>query len=116
MLPEFFIECIGEFILFVSRFRPQFWLASSRQMDELVTLLTRLLDRPALLKNPYIRSKFVDFLFGWTVTDQLGRLPLEHLFDMFPVLVEHLPRKMMRFYIGICSDVLFDWVAESWMV
>ncbi|PJF16742.1 hypothetical protein PSACC_03438 [Paramicrosporidium saccamoebae] len=95
MLPEFLVESVGEFSLFISRFHPQFWL--DKQLDILLKFMVTLLDRPTYVKNPYLRSKFVDFLYGFTDPR------LEHYFDLYPMVVDQLAGKLMRFYIEVES-------------
>lgn len=96
MLPEFLVECIGEYSLFISRLYPQFWLGN-RPLDLLMQFMTLILDRPLYVKNPYLRAKFVDYFFIFTDPR------LEHFFDMYPLVVEHLSSKLMRFYIEVES-------------
>lgn len=92
MLPEFIIECVGEYLLFVSRFKPEVWLKNSPEIA--LTLMSRLLDQPGLIKNPYTRAKFVDFMFGLAVP------PLAHHFET-PALIPDLVTKLMRFYVEV---------------
>lgn len=94
MLPEFFVECVGEYALFISRFAPQFW-SNNRPIELLVTFIITFLDRPAYVKNPYIRAKFIDVLFTFADPE------LEHIFDVYEILVQQMAPKMMRFYVGI---------------
>lgn len=99
MLPEFLIEAVGEYVLFISRFKPEFWLTSPLctrgGLDGLLAFMLQLLDRADLVKNPYIRAKFVDFLFS--LTDPA----LEHLLDAAPATALHLAPKLMRFYVEV---------------
>lgn len=95
MLPEFLVESVGEYCLFISRFKPDFWLKHGRPLELLFQLMMSLLDRADLVRNPYLRAKFVDILFGFTDPH------LEHLLDVHPVLVEQLAAKMMRFYVEV---------------
>lgn len=92
MLPEFIIECVGEYLLFVSRFKPEVWLKHSPEVA--LTLMSRLLDQSKLIKNPYTRAKFVDFMFGLAVP------PLAHHFEV-PALIPELVTKLMRFYVEV---------------
>lgn len=94
MLPEFLVECIGEYLLFISRFKPEFWL--HKTLDPIMQFMASLLDRSDLIKNPYIRAKFVDFFFSLTVP------PLEHHFDS-PALLPLLTPAMMRFHVEVES-------------
>lgn len=95
MLPESLVESLGEYCLFVSRFQPDVWLRTPRPLEPLFRLMVALLDQPSLLRNPYLRAKFVDILLGFTDPH------LEHLLAADPVLITHLAPKLMRFYIEV---------------
>jgi ubiquitin conjugation factor E4 B len=95
MLPEFFVECVGEYSLFISRFNPQFWV--NRPIEGLLNFMLMLLDRGDLVKNPYLRAKFVDFLYGFTDPH------LETVFDLYPMVVQSIAFKLMKFYIEVES-------------
>jgi ubiquitin conjugation factor E4 B len=93
-LPEYLVECAAEWAVFVGRTLPQFWLRNGRQLDALLAFVVAFLDRPDGVKNPYLRSKWVELLHGWAASEAASRL-----FAQYPVLVHHLPGKLMRFYV-----------------
>ncbi len=92
-IPEYFIECTSEFVLFVTRTIPRFW--TNRPIDSLVHFMVAFLDRPDYMKNPYIRSKFIEIMHGWTSREYA------HLFLSYSTMVDQLWKKLMRFYIEV---------------
>ncbi len=73
LLPDFLVDAIGEYALFLSRMVPDFLRRPSPsaggvapRIAALLPLIVHLLDRPDLIKNPYVRSKFCDILIAFT--------------------------------------------------
>ncbi|CAG8448174.1 2139_t:CDS:10, partial [Ambispora gerdemannii] len=58
MLPEYFIEDITEFFLFISRWDPMVIVQNSR--DELLTFVITFLRSSSYIKNPYLKAKLVE--------------------------------------------------------
>lgn len=94
-LPEYFVECVTDTVLFVSRAVPHFWVAGGRQLGDLAAFMVTFLDRSEHIRSPYIRSKFIEIMHGWTAKQA------EHIFDLHPVMVTGLAGKMMRLYIEV---------------
>lgn len=94
-LPEHVLETVSEVVLFISRSHPHFW-TPARPVEPLVQFLMAFLDRPEYIKNPYIRSKFIDIMHDWTRSPSS-----EQIFDLFPMMVNGLAGKLMRFYIEV---------------
>lgn len=100
-LPEWVVEDLTEFCLFVCRVIPhQLRLAI---FEDIFTLAALLLDQPAFIKNPYNRSKFVEILHFITpeLREQLGgqSIPdLSYLLNTHPALLKFLVPSMLSFY------------------
>jgi hypothetical protein len=60
----------------------------------------KILNRSDLVKNPYLRSKFIDFFFSLTDPH------LEHHFDLYSILEEQMAVNLMNFYIGTHLHIL----------
>ncbi|GAA98825.1 uncharacterized protein L969DRAFT_95506 [Mixia osmundae IAM 14324] len=60
MLPEYLVDDVTEFFTYVSRYRPD--VMSQLRLDDLVTFIIVVLSTP-YVKNPFLKSKFVEILF-----------------------------------------------------
>ncbi|KAK9457598.1 ubiquitin elongating factor core-domain-containing protein [Dipodascopsis uninucleata] len=99
-LPEYFVENLTAFLIYMSRNIPQI-LFGSQHLEFVVFALT-FLRMSSYIKNPYLKAKIVEVLFYGTVKqpmkrygfigDTLNSLPLSH---------EHLFHTLMQFYIEI---------------
>ncbi|CAG8708529.1 9385_t:CDS:10, partial [Acaulospora morrowiae] len=98
MLPEYIIEDIAEFFLFISRYVPKVALTSSR--DELVIFIITFLNSSTYIKNPYLKAKLVEILFHYTLYGEneggIGAILLTH-----PISLNHLMPSLMQFYVEV---------------
>lgn len=70
ILPEFVIEDIVEFFLFVLRHSPE--TVGSSTLDELVTFTVVFLVTPGYIKNPHLKAKLVEVCFRSSCRWSLG--------------------------------------------
>ena len=69
-LPEFFLESVWEYLLFMSRVDGNLNTSHSSEQDEILELAAELLPASDLIKNPYIRAKQVEIFFALVVADE----------------------------------------------
>jgi ubiquitin conjugation factor E4 B len=100
-VPEFFLENVWEYLLFMSRVDGDFSTASSSEQDEILELAAELLPASELIKNPYIRAKQVEIFFALVVNDEERRT------SVFSSLDRRVHRlligNMMKFYVQVES-------------
>ncbi|KAF9951757.1 hypothetical protein BGZ72_006781 [Mortierella alpina] len=65
ILPEYIVEDIVEFFLFVLRHSPE--TIGSSTLDELITFTMVFLITPGYIKNPHLKAKLVEILFYMTL-------------------------------------------------
>jgi ubiquitin conjugation factor E4 B len=100
-VPEFFLENVWEYLLFMSRVDGDLNTASSSEQDEILELAAELLPASELIKNPYIRAKQVEIFFALVVNDEERRA------SVFSSLDRRVHRlligNMMKFYVQVES-------------
>lgn len=104
-LPEWILEDIVEFYLFVSRYRPIIF--ENQMRDEFLTFSLALLKSPSYVKNPHLKSKLVEILFYFTLP--LYRTPsgeptgprLSLVFSTHPIAKEFLVSAVMKYYVDV---------------
>ena len=101
-LPEWILEDICEFYLFVYHNNAKFFERESP--DAFITFSMCILNNPGYIKNPYLKSKLVQFLFYLTLPlyrtqngDPMGRL--EHHLLTNPNARKLLIPTIIRFYV-----------------
>ncbi|KAF9425201.1 hypothetical protein BGZ94_007753 [Podila epigama] len=101
VLPEYIIEDIVEFFLFVLRHSPETIASSS--LDELLTFIMVFLVTPGYIKNPHLKAKLVEILFfislpyrGERNNDTLGIKLNTH-----PLTLQCLIPAIMSFYVEV---------------
>ncbi|CAI2184476.1 10404_t:CDS:10 [Funneliformis geosporum] len=97
MLPEFIIEDVTEFFLFISRYNPRVILSGSR--DELIIFIITFLKSSSYIKNPYLKAKFVEILFYYTSRNE-NEGGMGVILNSHPISLEHLMSSLMTFYVG----------------
>ncbi|KAI8999813.1 ubiquitin elongating factor core-domain-containing protein [Gaertneriomyces semiglobifer] len=103
-LPEWIIEDICEFFLFIGRFDLPFFENNPR--DEFLTFSSTLLGNPQYVKNPHLKSHLVEILYTFTWPlwrTQSGELMgrLDDVFSTHPLARAHLVSNLMRFYVDV---------------
>jgi ubiquitin conjugation factor E4 B len=121
IIPEWILDDICEFYLYVLRYwnsfynerrnsnvrdrvRPMYFEQISR--DEITTFAMIFLQNSNYIKNPYLKSKFVEILFHFTHSlyqDASGRTfgKLDDVFVTHPLARESLVKCLMTFYVGM---------------
>ncbi|KAG6909123.1 hypothetical protein DXG01_001875 [Tephrocybe rancida] len=100
VLPEYIIEDIVEYFLFVVQTSPEKFEMSGK--TELMTFILTFLNSTWYIKNPFLKSKINDVLFlsiwgyGYERHGILGNLLNTH-----PVALKHLMPALMHFYIEV---------------
>ncbi|KAF9586088.1 hypothetical protein BGW38_009841 [Lunasporangiospora selenospora] len=101
ILPEYIVEDIIEFFLFVLRYSPETLVAST--LDELISFSMVFLVTTGYIKNPHLKAKLVEVLFYMTLPyrgvpndDRLGIKLNTH-----PLALKHLVPALMNFYVEV---------------
>lgn len=103
-IPEFFIDDIAEFIIFVERMPTRtHQLMDALQLEELFTFTISFMGSPTYVNNPYVRAKLVEVLRMWTPVDSRrnGATPFTQLFEMHDLAVNHLSPSLLKLYVDI---------------
>lgn len=109
-LPEYYVESIGEWLLFALRLAPRtFW--GKRDCGHVLRFLCSHLDKPKYIKSPHLRAKFVDVLFGLLIydvspDDEESTSLNTQIIPNAPctlddAIKEQLPVALMRFYVEV---------------
>ncbi|KAI7869787.1 ubiquitin elongating factor core-domain-containing protein [Spinellus fusiger] len=102
MLPEWIIEDIVEFFIFVGKYGYETQIIRSYPQTELVTFIITFLRNTHYIKNPYLKAKLVEILFFYTYPIARG-IPgeLEAVLNSHPLALEHLVPCLMSFYVEV---------------
>nr|CAG8451270.1 10049_t:CDS:10 [Entrophospora candida] len=98
MLPEYIIEDITEFFLFVSKYNTRIFLSNS--CDEILIFIITFLKSPSYIKNPYLKAKFIDILYFSTLRSEREG-SFEALLNTHPISLNHLMAALMQFYVEV---------------
>ncbi|KAI8905797.1 ubiquitin elongating factor core-domain-containing protein [Entophlyctis helioformis] len=103
-LPEWIIDDVCEFYLFVMRYNAV--MLEHHPRDEIVTFAMTVLSNPTYIKNPYLKSKLVEILFYFTIPlyrrasgETHGKL--DGVFSTHPLAKAHLVRSVLGFYVDV---------------
>ncbi|KAF9431338.1 hypothetical protein BGZ76_000436, partial [Entomortierella beljakovae] len=101
ILPEYIIEDIVEYFLFVLRHSPE--TIGSATLDELITFTMAFLVTPGYIKNPYLKAKLAEILFYMTLPyrGQRGDDTLGIKLNTHPVALQCLIPAIMNFYVEV---------------
>ncbi|KAI9096092.1 ubiquitin elongating factor core-domain-containing protein [Phlyctochytrium arcticum] len=102
VLPEWIIEDICEFYLFIVRNDPG--ILENNPRDAFMTFAMTILANPHLVRNPHLKSKLVEILFTFTWplwVSQSGQTSgrLDGVFSTHPMAQLLLVPNLMRFYV-----------------
>ncbi|KAI8381300.1 ubiquitin elongating factor core-domain-containing protein [Radiomyces spectabilis] len=102
MLPEWIVEDITEFFIFVGKFGYETQVMRQNPHDELVIFIITFLRNTNYIKNPYLKAKFVEILFFFTFPIAKG-VPgeLENMLNSHPLALAHLVPSLMIFYVEV---------------
>ncbi|KAG0210185.1 hypothetical protein BGX33_005091 [Mortierella sp. NVP41] len=101
ILPEYIIEDIIEFFIFVLRHSPE--TVASSTLDELVTFTMVFLTTPGYIKNPHLKAKLVEILFFMTLPyrGQRNNDTLGIKLNTNPMALQYLIPAIMNFYVEV---------------
>ncbi|XJO72710.1 hypothetical protein BDV3_003791 [Batrachochytrium dendrobatidis] len=104
VLPEWIIEDICEFYLFIMNNNPV--ILENRICDEIITFSMVFLSNPNYIRNPYLKSKLVEILFYFTIPlyrtsngETRGRM--DGVFSTHTLARAHLVRSTLGFYVDV---------------
>ncbi|KAF9935087.1 hypothetical protein BGZ65_003503 [Modicella reniformis] len=100
-LPEYIIEDIVEYFLFVLRHSPE--IVGSSTLDELITFTMVFLITPGYIKNPYLKAKLAEILFYMTLPyrGQRNDDTLGIKLNTHPMALQCLVPAIMNFYVEV---------------
>ncbi|RKO87198.1 ubiquitin elongating factor core-domain-containing protein, partial [Blyttiomyces helicus] len=100
MLPEWIVEDVCDFYLFICHQKPLLFEHLPR--DEFMAFSMIILKSGSYIKNPYLKSKLVEILYFFTFPlyrNGSGRLDI--VFYTHPMAKENLVRAVMKFYVDV---------------
>ncbi|XP_014256792.1 ubiquitin conjugation factor E4 B isoform X2 [Cimex lectularius] len=97
-LPEWYVEDIAEFLLFILQFMPT---VADGLDDTLVTWLLVCVCSPQSIRNPYLVAKVVEVLFVLHSGILPRNLPLHQRVMSHPISETHLASYLMKFYTDV---------------
>ncbi|XP_063064951.1 ubiquitin conjugation factor E4 B isoform X1 [Engraulis encrasicolus] len=98
-LPEFYIEDVAEFLLFIVQYSPQVLYEPCCQ--DIVTFLIVFICSQNYIRNPYLIAKLVEVLF---VTNPAVQPRTQRFFEMMenhPLAINQLVPALMKFYTDV---------------
>ncbi|KAG0172642.1 hypothetical protein DFQ30_009975 [Apophysomyces sp. BC1015] len=102
MLPEWIIEDIVEFFIFLGKYDVENRVIGSNPLEELATFTITFLRNPKYVNNPYLKAKLVEILFFYTYpVGQERQNSFEVVLNSHPLALEHLVPSLMRFYVDV---------------
>jgi hypothetical protein len=63
LLPEWFVEDIAEYLLYITRFH--YRLLAHQRLDDLMLFMVIFMGSPHYIRNPYLRSKLSEVVHAW---------------------------------------------------
>ncbi|CAK1555609.1 unnamed protein product [Leptosia nina] len=97
--PEWYVEDIAEFMLFVVQYAPQ--IVAYYIEDPIITWLLSAICNSHLIKNPYLVAKIVEVLFVINLSLQMKLRNVYQKFMDHPLSQTALPSALMKFYTDI---------------
>uniref|UniRef100_A0A6T6AM48 Ubiquitin conjugation factor E4 B n=1 Tax=Compsopogon caeruleus TaxID=31354 RepID=A0A6T6AM48_9RHOD len=112
-LPEFCIEFVATTLNASKRFAPRILEENSHLLEDILIFIVSMISSPIHVKNPYLRSRLLEFLFGIVphVDDSSPERPVsgpltlsvEALFQTHPVIRGHLSGALFGLYVDVES-------------
>nr|XP_032817894.1 ubiquitin conjugation factor E4 B isoform X1 [Petromyzon marinus] len=99
-LPEFYIEDIAEFLLFIIQYSPQV-LQSEPCGPDLATFLLVFVCSHTYLRNPYLLAKLVEVLFVLNPSVQPRTTRFHEMLENHQLGTRHLAPSLMKFYTDV---------------
>ncbi|MFT7798460.1 ubiquitin conjugation factor E4 B-like [Arapaima gigas] len=98
-LPEFYIEDVAEFMLFIVQYSPQVLYEPCTQ--DVVTFLVVFICSQNYIRNPYLIAKLVEVLFVTNPAVQPRTHRFSEMMENHPLAVTHLVPALMKFYTDV---------------
>ncbi|KAF7721031.1 hypothetical protein EC973_005541 [Apophysomyces ossiformis] len=102
MLPEWIIEDIVEYFIFLGKYGYATRVIKDNPQEELVTFTITFLRNTKYIKNPYLKAKLAEILFFFTYPIAEGYPgELEAQLNSHPLALKHLVPSLMQFYVEV---------------
>ncbi|XP_023696870.1 ubiquitin conjugation factor E4 B isoform X4 [Paramormyrops kingsleyae] len=98
-LPEFYIEDVAEFLLFIVQYCPQ--VLYEPCIQDVVTFLVVFICSQNYIRNPYLIAKLVEVLFVTNPAVQPRTQRFAEMMENHPVAIKHLVPALMKFYTDV---------------
>lgn len=98
-LPEFYIEDVAEFLLFVVQYSPQ--VLYEPCVQDIVTFLVVFTCSQNYIRNPYLIAKLVEVLFVTNPAVQPRTQRFSEMMENHPLSVKQLVPALMKFYTDV---------------
>lgn len=98
-LPEFYVEDVAEFLLFVVQYSPQ--VLYEPCVQDIVTFLVVFICSQNYIRNPYLIAKLVEVLFVTNPAVQPRTQRFSEMMENHPLSVKHLVPALMKFYTDV---------------
>ncbi|XP_035992619.1 ubiquitin conjugation factor E4 B isoform X2 [Fundulus heteroclitus] len=98
-LPEFYVEDVAEFLLFVVQYSPQ--VLYEPCVQDVVTFLVAFICSQHYIRNPYLIAKLVEVLFVTNPAVQPRTQRFSEMMENHPLSIKHLVPALMKFYTDV---------------
>nr|XP_057939431.1 ubiquitin conjugation factor E4 B isoform X2 [Doryrhamphus excisus] len=98
-LPEFYIEDVAEFLLFVVQYAPQ--VLYEPCVQDIVTFLVVFICSQNYIRNPYLIAKLVEVLFVTNPAVQPRTQRFSEMMENHPLSIKQLVPALMKFYTDV---------------
>ncbi|KAM4610371.1 ubiquitin conjugation factor E4 B isoform 2-T2 [Polymixia lowei] len=98
-LPEFYIEDVAEFLLFVVQYSPQ--VLYEPCVQDIVTFLVVFICSQNYIRNPYLIAKLVEVLFVTNPAVQPRTQRFSEMMENHPLSIKQLVPALMKFYTDV---------------
>jgi len=103
-VPEYMVEDMGEFLVFVSRAKPDIAAALSRvDIAPIFKAIVALMGSKTHINNTHLRSKLVELLCSLAPSDETSDTRLDYLFNKKDSIMQYLTPGLMELYVDIES-------------
>lgn len=106
VLPEFMVEDVADFFVFIARYCPE--NLRGNDLTSLINFIVMFLAQPDYIKSPHLRSKLAEILYMLTpeYQDQTGiKTGVEFIFNQGGFVQNHLSKGLMDFYQGLFDSI-----------
>ncbi|XP_054633007.1 ubiquitin conjugation factor E4 B isoform X3 [Dunckerocampus dactyliophorus] len=98
-LPEFYIEDVAEFLLFVVQYAPQ--VLYEPCVQDIITFLVVFICSQNYIRNPYLIAKLVEVLFVTNPAVQPRTQRFSEMMENHPLSIKQLVPALMKFYTDV---------------